>query len=89
MKIELRNKILILIAILVFSSSTIIFAALSIFHKNNLLYSILTQGSGSVTMLLMGILFFVYQKQKLMGIFLWLVSAFSLFVTISKIYSGI
>lgn len=87
MKIELRNKLLILIAILVFSSSTIIFAALSIFNTNNLLYSILTQGSGSVTMLLMGILFFVYQKQKILGVFLWLVSAFSLFVTISKIYS--
>jgi hypothetical protein len=76
MKIELRNKLLILIEILVFSISTIVFAALSLFHTNNLLLSILTQGSGSITMLLMGILFFVYQKQKLMGVFLWLVSAF-------------
>lgn len=89
MKIELRNKLLILIEILIFSISTIVFAVLSIFYKNNLLLSILTQGSGSVTMLLMGILFFVYQKQKLLGVFLWLVSAFSLFVTISKIYTGI
>jgi hypothetical protein len=89
MKIELRNKLLILIEILVFSIATIVFAALSLFHTNNLLLSILTQGSGSITMLLMGILFFVYQKQKLMGVFLWLVSAFSLVVTISKIYSGI
>ncbi|MGH4118223.1 hypothetical protein [Clostridium sp.] len=89
MKIELKRKLLILIGILVFSISTIVFAALSIFYKNNLSLSILTQGCGSVTMLLMGILFFVYQKQKVLGIFLWLVSAFSLFVTISKIYSGI
>jgi hypothetical protein len=89
MKIELRNKLLILIEILVFSIATIVFAALSLFHTNNLLLSILTQGSGSITMLLMGILFFVYQKQKPLGVFLWLVSAFSLFVTISKIYSAI
>jgi hypothetical protein len=89
MKIELRNKLIILIAILVFSISTIVFATLSILYKNNLLLGILTQGSGSVTMLLMGILFFVYQKQKLLGVFIWLVSSFSLFVTISKIYTWI
>ena len=89
MKIEFKKNLPIAIAILVSSISIIVFALLSIFYEDNLTFHILTQGSGFLTMLLMGINSFVYQKQKALGYFLWLVSGFTLFVMICRINIGL
>lgn len=87
MKIEFKKQLS--IAIILASISTCIFAFLSIQNGNSLMFRILTQGSLCLTMLLHGINAFVYQKQKVLGSLLWLVSGFLLFVMISTIYVGL
>lgn len=89
MKIEFKKKLPITITIIVTSISTCIFASLSINSVNSLGLRIFTQGSLCLTMLLSGINFFVYQKQKLVGSLLWLVSGFVLFVIVDTIYVGV
>lgn len=89
MKIELKKKLPITIATIVASISTISFAILSIYEGNNWMFRIFTQGSLCLTMLLSGFNWFIYQKQKVLSYFLWIVSGFVLFEMISTIYYGL
>jgi hypothetical protein len=89
MKIEFKKKLPITIVIMVASISTFVCAVLSIHSGNNWKFSVLTQGSLCLTMLLSGANCFIYQKQKMLGVFIWLVSGFLLFVVISTIYVGL
>ena len=88
-KIEFKKILPITIAILITSILTIVFASLSINNSNICNFDILTQGSLFLTMLLSGINSFVYQKQKMLGIFMWFVSAFVLFLIVDTIIKTI
>ena len=89
MKIKFKKNLPITIAILVSSISVIVFVALSFLYEDNSIFTILTQGGASLTMLLLGINCFVYQKQKVLSYLLWFVSVFALFVMVSTIYVGL
>ncbi|CAB1262788.1 DUF3953 domain-containing protein [Clostridium sp. MT-14] len=88
MNLKIKKKPQITIAIIIVSAFTVLFALLSIKNSSNYLLRILTQGSLCLTMLLSGINYFIYKKQKALGILLWLVSAFGLFVTIHTIITS-
>lgn len=83
MKMEFKNRQP--ITIIVASISTLAFASLSIYNVNSWMLRILTQGSLCLTMLLNGIKYFIYQRQKVLGSLLWIVSGFLLFVMIYTI----
>lgn len=89
MKIEFKKKIPITIAIIVSSILTCVFASLSIYNGSSWAFRILTQGSLCLTMLLSGVNCFVYQKQKVLFFFLWLVSGFLLIVMVFTINVGL
>lgn len=78
MKVELKKKLPITIAIMAISILTVVFAVISMNNRNIYLFHILTQVSLFLTMLLSGVNSFVYQKQRMLGVFMWLVSAFVL-----------
>jgi len=86
MKMEFKKKLPITIAIIVSSIFTFVFASLSIYNVNSWGFRILTQGSLCLTLILSGFNCFIYQKQKVLGFFLWLVSGFLLFVMTSTIH---
>ncbi|MFT8315653.1 MAG: hypothetical protein ABF633_15595 [Clostridium sp.] len=89
MKDQLKRKLPIIIAIIVTSIFTIIFAALSIIHNDSFMFRILTQGSLSIAMLLNGVNSFVYQKHKSIALFQLIVFGFLIFVIISTIHTGL
>ncbi|AGK96408.1 hypothetical protein [Clostridium pasteurianum] len=89
MKIELKKKLPITIALIITSLLTIIFAALSITYGNSFTFRVLTQGSVAITMFLSGINSLIYQKQKLIALFSFLVSGFLIFVMITTIHVGL
>lgn len=91
MKVEYKKKppITIIIAVIVTAIFTFVFATLSIYRVDNWIFRILTQGGMFLNMLLSGVNCFVYQKQKVLGTFIWLVSGFILFVMVNTIYVGI
>lgn len=92
MKIEFKKRLPITIAIIVTSILTFIFsmfALQSIHNENNLWLRILTQGGLCLTMLLSGVNCFVYLKQRVLGVFMWLVSAFLLFVIVDTIIKSV
>jgi hypothetical protein len=94
MKIEFKKKLPITIAIAIAISSilTIAFALLSINNSNIYVFDvfrILTIGGTSLTMLLTGVNCFVYQKQKLLGFFMWFVSAFAIFMMVDTIIKSV
>ena len=64
MKVELKKKLPITIAIMAISILTVVFALISINNRNFYVFRILTQGSLCLTMLLSGVNWFVYQKQR-------------------------
>lgn len=82
---KIKKKLPIKIAIIIASAFTVLFALLSIKNSSNYLFRILAQGSLCLTIFLSGINYFSYQKQKALGIFLWIVSAFILFVIVDII----
>lgn len=83
---EVKKKLS--ITIIVSSILTIIFALVSINSGNIYVFRILTQVCIFLTMLLSGVNCFVYQKQKVLGSFIWLVSAFILFVIADTIFTS-
>ncbi|WP_446898409.1 hypothetical protein ACSVC9_00335 [Clostridium sp. LBM24168] len=83
MKINIKRRVL--VTILLTSILTIIFASLSVGNRNSYILRVLTQGGLCLTMLLSGINYFVYQKQKELAVFMWFVSAFALFVLVNTI----
>ncbi|WP_026884931.1 hypothetical protein [Clostridium akagii] len=91
MKIELKKNTPIIIAIIIASIFTIVFSSLTISNSNSnsnsnsYVFRILTQGSLCLIMLLSGLNSFSYQKQRVLGFFMCIVSAFLLFVMISTI----
>lgn len=89
MKIEFKTRLPITIAIIVTSIFTFIFALQSIHNGSNLWLRILTQGGLCLTMLLSGFNCFAYQKQRVMGVFMWIVSAFLLFVIVDTIITSV
>lgn len=89
MKIEFKKKLPITIAIIITSILTIVFASLSINNSNIYVFRILTQGSLFLTMLLSGVNCFIYQKQRLLGFFMWFVSAFTIFVMVDTIIKSV
>lgn len=87
-KIELKKGLPIRILTIVTSISTIVFATLSIANVDSWIFRIFAQGSLCLIMMFNGINFFVYKKQKAIGLFLWLVCGFLLFVMIFIIKIG-
>lgn len=89
MKVELNKKLPITIAIMAISTLTVVFALISINNRNIYVFRILTQGSLCLTMLLSGVNWFVYQKQRMLGLFMWLVSAFVLVEIVDTIITSV
>lgn len=89
MKVEIKKKLPITIAIMAISILTVVFAFISINNRNIYVFHILTQGSLFLTMLLSGFNWFVYQKQKMLGLFMWLVSAFVLVEIVDTIITSV
>lgn len=89
MKMGIKKKLPLVIAIIVVSIFVIIFASLSIINEQKLLYRILAQGSLSLSMTLSGIDCYFYRKQKIIGAFCWLATAFLIFVMFYTIYIGL
>ncbi|MBB6715261.1 hypothetical protein [Clostridium gasigenes] len=89
MKIEFKKKLPITIATIITSILTVVFASLSINNSNIYEFRILTQGSLCLTTFLSGLNCFVYQKQKVLAIFIWLISIFLLFVTVDTIITSV
>ena len=82
---KFKKKLPITIAIIINSILTFIFASLSINNTNSYILRISTQGCACLTMLLSGVNFYVYLKQRVLGYFMWLISGFSLFVMVETI----
>lgn len=80
MKVKLRNKLPrpISIGTITFAIFSIIFTYISRSNGYNQFYSIIAQVCSSLAMLLLGIVFFVYRKAKVIGSFLALVFAYEL-----------
>jgi hypothetical protein len=92
MKIEFKKKLPITIATIISSILTIAFALLSINNSNIYVFDvfrILTIGGTSLTMFLTGVNCFVYRKQKLLGFFMWFVSAFAIFMMVDTIIKSV
>jgi hypothetical protein len=89
MKVEIKKKLPITIAIMAISILTVVFAFISINNRNIYVFHILTQGSLFLTMLLSGFNWFIYQKQKMLGLFMWLVSAFVLVEIVDTIITSV
>lgn len=88
MKIEFKKLPPIKIAIIVASIFTLIFNRLeyqAMHNGNSLAPHILAKGSFCLLMLLYGVDCFVYQKQMLLGCFLWLVSGLLIFQMVERI----
>lgn len=85
MELKGKNKIF-SITIILISLITIIFAVLSFFNINNILFRVITQASLSLTMILKGIQDIKYNEQKLLGYAFLGVSFFLLFVMFFTIF---
>ncbi|WP_446897166.1 hypothetical protein ACSVC9_09055 [Clostridium sp. LBM24168] len=86
---KIKKKLPIKIAVIIVSAVTVLFALLSIKDSSNYVFRLLAQGSLCLTMFLSGVNYFGYQKQKALGIFLWIVSAFMLFVIVDTIIRSV
>lgn len=87
MKIQFKKKLP--ITIIITSILTLVFASLSINNSNIYEFRILTQGSLFLTMLLSGVNYFVCKKQKMLGVFMWLVSTIVLFVIVDTMITSV
>jgi len=85
MKIEFKKRLPITIATIITSIFTIVFSILSFNNTDTYIYRYFAQGSGILSSLLLGVIFFVYNKQKVMGFFMWFVSGFTLLLMILTI----
>lgn len=89
MKVDVKKRLPITIAIVITSISTCVCASLSIHNDSSWIFRVLTQASLCLTMLLGGVNNFIFQKQKMLGFLLCSVSGFLLYVMIYTIYVGI
>lgn len=96
MKPEIKRMLPITIAIIITSIFTLTICVISFFYHDadiwtfrSFMFRILGQAGSCITMILLGTVFLIYLKQKLVGAFLGLVSGISLFVLINTISVGL